>query len=112
MTDPYTSETAAETRQRRLEDFAGWQAERERAEMLATGTAATIRALLAEHVAEEPSVQPWRCLDAFEAARFRKRAEIAHAEWRAELDTLARAYVAALDREAAQLPLTLRGAAR
>lgn len=112
MSDPYASETAQEARQRRLNDFHDWQAEQARAEMLASGSAATIRALLADHVQEEPATDAPRHLDAFAAAHYRKRAERVHAEWRAELDTLARAYVAALDREAAQLPLALRGAVR
>lgn len=112
MSDPYRTETTAEARQRRLDDFAAWQAERDRAEMLANGSATTIRALLADHVQEEPATDAPRHLDTFAAAHYRKRAEWAHAAWRAELDTLARAYVAALDREAAQLPLTLAGGAR
>lgn len=112
MHDPYRTETAQEARERRLDDFAAWQAERDRAEMLASGSVATIREMLTEHVAEEPSTQPWLCLDASEAALFRQRAEVSHAEWRFRLDELARAYVRALDREGAPMPVKLLGIAR
>lgn len=83
--DPYRSETAAEARARKAAEYAEAEANAERRKLLAEGSAATIRALLSEHVAEEPLAS-------------RHPAE--HAAWRAELDTLARAYVAALDREA------------
>lgn len=82
--DPYRSETAAEARAREAAEYAEAEADAERRKLLAGCSAATIRVLMSEHVAEEPLAS-------------RHPAE--HAAWRAELDTLARAYVAALDRE-------------
>lgn len=112
MHNPYRTETADEARHRRLDDFAAWQAETARAEMLSSADAATLRGMLTDHVAEEPATEAPARLGAFDAAHYRKRAARRHDEWREELDTLARAYVAALDREAVQLPLRLEGVAR
>jgi len=88
------------------------QAEREAYDderTLRYGSAATLRELLTKHVAEEPSR---RIPPGLDVAWYRRQVEQAFAAWLHRLDELSRAYVAALDREGAQMPLALRGVAR
>jgi hypothetical protein len=107
--DPYRSETRDEARARRIDDFNAAAEDAHRAAALAAASAAQLRDMLTEHAMEEPAVTRPRDWPDFAARAELKRQEARHAAWLAELDTLARAYVAALDREAAQLPLPIRG---